>query len=239
MAVIFTFTGTVPPNAFSDGFSLEPGTYTIVEDASGSSCNWTLWDITQYPNGEPAASGTGNDTVTFTTDSTLLVGYIVEAQDLGGPFNLTLYSGYGPPGEEFYVYEMEQGMSFDGGYIPHFLELNWYFGDDPVTYHSIQKIRIHGLTKGRTYLQVSTNGMQTDYLEDYTEAQFIDLPRAPILLSEGFVPITNYTDSSNRGIAIQMKFEGRNTDILRPEPAHVLQVLVVQSSPPDTGARAH
>lgn len=138
-----------------------------------------------------------------------------------------------------YVYELEQGWSFDGGYIPHFLELNWYFGDNPVTYHTLQKIRIHGLSKGRTYLQVSTNGMQTDYLNDYSEPQYIDLPRSPTFVSSDFLPITNYADSANRGISIQMKFEGRNTNVLLPEPAHVLQVLVVQSSPPDTGARAN
>lgn len=136
-----------------------------------------------------------------------------------------------------YVYELEQGWSFDGGYIPHYLELNWYFGDNPVTYHTIQKIRIHGLSKGRTLLQVSTNGMQTDYLSDYSEPQYIDLPRTPTFVNPDFQPITNYTDVANRGISVQMKFEGRQENIQLPEPAHVLQVLVVQSSP--EGARAN
>ena len=39
-----------------------------------------------------------------------------------------------------------------------------------------------------------------------------------------FLPITNYTDQANRGISTQMKFEGRNVDITKPEPAHALQV---------------
>lgn len=138
-----------------------------------------------------------------------------------------------------FVYELEKGWSFDGYYIPHFVELNWYFGDDPVTYHSIQKVRIHGLSKGRTYLQVSTNGMQTDYSSDYTEPQYIDLPPEPTFVSEGFLPVTNYADLADRGIAIQLKFEGRNTDITLPEPPHVIQVLVVQSSPAGTGFRAN
>jgi hypothetical protein len=138
-----------------------------------------------------------------------------------------------------FVYELEKGWSFDGYYIPHFVELNWYFGDNPVTYHAIQKIRIHGLSCGRTKLQVSTNGMQTSYDDQYTEAQWIDLPRNADFVSATLEPVTNYTDSANRGLSVQMKFEGRNTDITLPEPAHVIQVLLVQSSPIDTGFRAN
>lgn len=137
------------------------------------------------------------------------------------------------------VYELEKGWTFDGYYISHFLELNWYFGDNPTVYHAIQKIRIHGLSQGRAKLQVSTNGMQTSYDDEYTEAQWIDLPRNPTLVSGTLDPTTNYTDSANRGISVQMKFEGRNTDITLPEPGHVIQVLIVQSSPPDTGFRAN
>lgn len=138
-----------------------------------------------------------------------------------------------------FVYELERGWSFDGYYIPHFVELNWYFGDNPVTYSGLQKIRVHGLSKGRTYLQVSTNGMQTDYLSDYSQPQYIDLPAHPTFVSSEFLPVTNYSDTANRGISIQMKFEGRNTDITKPEPAHVLQVLAIQSTPDSTGARAN
>lgn len=137
------------------------------------------------------------------------------------------------------VYELEKGWSFDGYYIPHYMELNWYFGEDPVTYRTIQKIRVHGLSKGRAYLQVRTNGMETDYEADYSSPQYLDLPKAATFISPEFSPVTNYADSANHGISIQMKFEGRNTDITLPEPPHVLQVLVVQSSPPGTGARAN
>lgn len=80
----------------------------------------------------------------------------------------------------YFVYEMEKGWSFDGNYIPHMLELNWLFGEDPFTYDQIQKIRIHGLVKGVVNLQVSMAGMQeapaTDYIPDYMDPQFIDLP---------------------------------------------------------------
>lgn len=133
------------------------------------------------------------------------------------------------------VYELEKGWSFDGFYIPHHMEMNWYFGDAPMNYHSINKLRIHGLSQGRTNLQVSSAGMQTQYDRDFTEPQVIDLPYNPTKISPELLSTTNYVDLSNRGISIQMKFEGRNTDINMPEPPHVIQVLVVQSSPAGTG----
>lgn len=140
------------------------------------------------------------------------------------------------------VYELERGWSFDGEYIPHFAELNWDFGDNPVTYKQNQKIRIHGLTRGRALLTVALNGMQTEYNYDdnYTEPQIVDLPYNVDHVMPEYKASTNYTDSSNYGLALQMKFEGRNqTQLLRPEPSHVLQVLVIQSSPEGTGRRAN
>ena len=142
-----------------------------------------------------------------------------------------------------YVYEMEKGWSFDGMYIPHFLELNWLFQEDPFTYKTVQKIRVHGLTKGNVGLQVSMSGMQgdivTDYIEDYMDPQIIDLPFTPIYVLEEFRSVTNYVDYSDRGIALQMKFEGSNVDVLRPEPSHVLQVLALQGTPEGNGKRAN
>lgn len=143
------------------------------------------------------------------------------------------------PPEGYLVYELDKGWTFDGAYIPHFLELNWYFGEDPIHYHTIQKIRVHGLSKGLTKLTLAMNGMQTDYEPDYTEPQILDLPRNPKLIAVDLFPETNYVDSANRGISLQMKFEGRNTDISLPEPQHALQVLVVQSSPQGTGFRSN
>ena len=138
-----------------------------------------------------------------------------------------------------FVYELEKGWAFDGYYIPHSLELNWYFGDNPTVYHAIQKIRVHGLSKGVAQLQITTNGMQTDYEADYSSPEYIDLPGTATYVTSDFRPVTNYIDTANRGLSIQMKFEGRNTNITLPEPSHVLQVLVVQSSPAGTGFTAN
>ena len=141
------------------------------------------------------------------------------------------------------AYELDRGWSFDGNYIPHFLELNWFFGEDPVTYKSVNKVRIHGLVKGTVNLEVSMSGMQgdvaTDYIPDYTDPEYLDFPFAPIHVSSEFLPATNYVDYSDRGLALLMKFEGRNTDITLPEPAHVIQVLALQSSPQGNGKTAN
>lgn len=137
------------------------------------------------------------------------------------------------------VFEMDKGWSFDGNYIPHFTELNWYFGDNPVDYTELHSVRIHGLTKGKALLQISTNGMQTDYQEDYSEPQHIDLPKHDAYVSPEYSSVTNYAEPLNRGISVQMKVEGRNAELSKPEPSHVLQVLVVQSSPQGNGNRSN
>lgn len=142
-----------------------------------------------------------------------------------------------PSGGRFKVYELDKGWSFDGAYIPHFLEMNWYFGDDPFTDKTIQKVRIHGLSKGLAQLQLSVAGMQHDYDGDFTEPQFINIPRNAAHISEEYIPVTNYVDSSNWGVSHQLRFEGSNTDLSKPEPSHVLQVLALQGSPQDNGKR--
>lgn len=140
------------------------------------------------------------------------------------------------------VYEVDKGWSFDGAYVPHHLELNWYFGDSPVDYGTIQKIRVHGLAKGRAGLTVATNSMTADFLdyeEFYTEPQIIDIPRNPATITEEYHPVTNYVDVANRGISVQMKFEGRPNEYIQPEPSHVIQALVLQATPAGTGARSN
>ena len=140
-------------------------------------------------------------------------------------------------------FELDKGWSFDGKYIPHYCELNWYFGDNPVDFRELSNVRIHGLSKGNVKLSVSTNGMETDadfYAEDYSEPQHIDLPRKQDwYISPDYTPVTNYEQPLNRGISVQMKFEGRNEDLDRPEPSHVIQVLVTQSSPIGNGNRSN
>lgn len=138
-----------------------------------------------------------------------------------------------------YVYEFEKNWSFDGRYIPHFLEINWWFGDSPVQMTGVQKMRIHGLSKGNTKLSVAVSTITEpvlSYDKDYSEPQFIDLPGREVGSTGVFMPVTNYTDLASRGLATQFKFEGRNQGMYEVEPPHVIQVLVIQGSPAGHGA---
>ena len=131
------------------------------------------------------------------------------------------------------VYEVDKGWGFDGMYIPHMAELNWSFADNPFDNRQVQKVRIHGLSKGLAKLQVSANTLESDSMDFepyYTEPQIVDLPQNPTLIKEDLYPTTNYVDSANRGVGLQLKFEGRNEDTSLPEPPHVLQVLMIQST---------
>mgnify|MGYP000889794000 CR=1 FL=1 len=70
--------------------------------------------------------------------------------------------------------------------------------------------------------------------------QYIDLPRKQDKhVTSKYVPVSNYEQPLNRGISVQMKFEGRNTNPDLPEPSHVLQVLVTESSPVGNGNRSN
>ncbi len=143
------------------------------------------------------------------------------------------------PTKSHLVYEMDAGWSFDGYYIPHLLELNWYFAEDFFTYKGVQKVRIHGLSKGRALLNVAVAGMQTEYDSDYNEPQTLDLPYHPSVITEDFNSVTNYAETGDRGLSLQLKFQGRNTDITKPEPPHVIQVLAMQTTPQGNGKRAN
>ena len=141
---------------------------------------------------------------------------------------------------EMPVYEFDTGWSFDGEYIPHHLELNWFFGDNPVDNTGLQKVRIHGLSKGKTLLSVAINSMEPDFMDYesyFTEPQHIDLPRTDAYVSDTYQPVTNDVDGAGRGISMQLRFEGRGGD--HPEPSHVIQALVLQATPDGTGARSN
>lgn len=204
------------------------------------------YTITQLTEPGGFANETYTPWVEFTEDSDLGLGYNnlsfvcyrYGCSGSFGPFALEIQVWIPdplPPG--YKVYELDKGWSFDGNYIPHFLEMNWYFGDDPFTDKTIQKVRIHGLAKGLAQLQLSVAGMQHEYDSDYTEPQLITLPRNAATISSEYMPTTNYVDSSNWGVSIQLKFEGSNTDLTKPEPSHVLQVLALQGSPQENGRR--
>lgn len=227
--------------------------YFLVYDASTEE---TIYYTQIYNFGDPVPkTGTVDLDVTIPFSSVIVVG-VSNASETITPNPLGGYGLYGTttitldsqPSSGIKrtapqkAYETDKGWSFDGNYIPHFVILNWYFADNPVIYKGFQKVRIHGLSKGRSFLQLSVNGIEDDYVNEadgFTTPQYIDIPKAATFVVEDFKPTTNYTDTSNRGLGVQFKFEGRNTNIALPEPAHVIQVLVLQSTPDSTGKRAN
>lgn len=128
-----------------------------------------------------------------------------------------------------FVYELDRGWSFDGYYIPFSADVSWYFGQMPVQFKGVQKVRVYGNSKGRALLKISTTGQSTDFKVRYNEGQIVDLPKVPELISTEFEQTTNIVNLANHGLSIRMRFEGRQEDVLKPEPSHVIQVLVIES----------
>lgn len=131
------------------------------------------------------------------------------------------------------VYEVDKGWGFDGAYIPHYAELNWNFFGDPVDNKQTQKLRVHGLSKGRASLAVSVSNIEADnmdYENEFTDKEIINIPRDPVNIKEELYPATNYADSANRGIGMKIKFDGVVENMTKPEPPHVLQVLITQTT---------
>lgn len=208
---------------------------TQFNDAPNTSNTWEPTPITMSLLGD----GTNNPEFSFligSSEGTYTYQILIEADVDTPPPTSGSFTRTSPQ----LAYELDKGWSFDGAYIPHFVILNWYFGDNPVIYKGFQKVRIHGLTKGRAFLQLSVNGIEDEYSDDgFTTPQYIDIPKAATYVVSDFKPSTNYTDTANRGLGVQFKFEGRNTNIALPEPSHVIQVLVLQGTPDSTGKRAN
>jgi hypothetical protein len=134
-----------------------------------------------------------------------------------------------------HVFGLEQGNSFDGKYIPHMFETNWFFGDAPIIYTGIQKLRLHGLSRGFTKMNVYAAGMMEDYSfgENVfsTTAESLNLPRTAGNIYNDLLPSTNICNLANRGLGVQLRFKGSNEDLTKPEPGHICQVMVVYSRP--------
>jgi hypothetical protein len=134
-----------------------------------------------------------------------------------------------------YVYALDAGDSFDGNYIPHYFTTNWYHTENPAQFQTLQAVRLHGLSKGKAGLKVQAAGAQNDMVFNGTALSTtttpINLPRTPANLVSEYQPVTNRADIAARGLAVQLKFSGSNTDLAVIEPSHVAQVLITYSTP--------
>lgn len=134
------------------------------------------------------------------------------------------------------VFALENGDSFNGTYITHYFDINWYFGQSPSTYMTLQGLRAFGLSRGLASLNVYAAGPQTDFYFQgnafSTSTVPLNFPRNnPIGIVEDLQPVTNRADIVARGLAIQVRIAGSNTDYTLIEPTHVVQVLTLYTTP--------
>jgi hypothetical protein len=134
------------------------------------------------------------------------------------------------------VFVLENGDSFNGYYISHFFDSNWYFGQAPSTYMTLQGLRAFGLSRGLASLNVYATGPQTDFYFSgnsfSTSTVPLNFPRNnPIGIVTDLQPVTNRCDIAARGLAIQVRIAGSNTDNNLIEPTHVVQVLTLYTTP--------
>lgn len=158
-----------------------------------------------------------------------------EVDDGGREYIFTSHYNEDAMSTSDYVYALECGDSFDGTYIPHHTTLNWYFADNPSQFQTLHSIRLHGLSLGVASINVQAAGAQNNLAFGTTALSTtptpINLPRNPTDIVSEFQPVTNRTDIAARGLAIQLKFSGSNTNFDIIEPSHVAQVLVTYSTP--------
>lgn len=140
------------------------------------------------------------------------------------------------PVETLEVFALENGDSFNGYYIPHSFDINWYFGQAPSTYMTLQGLRAFGLSRGLASLNVYATGPQTDFYFKgnvfSTSTVPLNFPRNnPIGIVTDLQPVTNRADIAARGLAVQIRISGSNTNYALIEPTHVVQVLTLYTTP--------
>lgn len=140
----------------------------------------------------------------------------------------------------FGVFELDSGSSFNGEYIDHEFETNWYYGPTPAQFMQVQAVRMHGLSYGQAELNLAIKGVQNDmhFNQDYysTSRVPLNLPKNAAALDYQMHDATVRADISGRGLAVQFKvFSSKdyadNPFGPTPEPAHVCQALTIYASP--------
>lgn len=137
-----------------------------------------------------------------------------------------------------YVYELNDGWSFDGKKIPLHFETNWFYGETPSQYMNLRKLRAEGLSRNYATVNIFARGIQPDNTNDLEYAEefgdhyeIIDLPRDPgPTVPADFVPRSNLVNVDARGLAYRLRFEGSG-DLDSPQPPHVFQILIMQADP--------
>lgn len=198
---------------FADGYVL---TLTLFGAELTPMCTiqryWLNSDFNQYCRVFATASG-------VTTDGRDRVFMSIEDRIDGG---LAEEAGY--------VYELDQGLSFDGGYIDSYFTMTNYFGDDAAKVKQWGLIHLHGQVAGVASLHMS-------HAVNYEDMDNPELPYEPVVLGANQAPPADELEPqyakarmTGRGFATSLRI--RHSSKL--EFPHILQLL---SYVDDTGSK--
>jgi hypothetical protein len=139
------------------------------------------------------------------------------------------------PVESNQVFALECGDGFDGNYIPHYITTNWYHKEVPNEFQTLHSMRLHGQSRGLASLKLQVAGAQNDYFynggEWSTSTVPINFPRSSDGILTNLHTTTNKADIAARGLGIQWKLSGSNTNLSLLEPYHVVQVSLMYFTP--------
>lgn len=129
------------------------------------------------------------------------------------------------------VVELDVGWGFAGKPVEFYFETNAAPASNPFLYSKISKIRLHGLSKGKTSLKVQSSGTNDGYVDDYNTAQeqHLSLPRNSALFKDDFTNTTDIKDLADRGLSFKIKISGREQVLT--EPPHVCQLITTLHKP--------
>lgn len=127
------------------------------------------------------------------------------------------------------VFELDTGWGFAGEWFPHFLELAPIFPTNGSNYGGIDRVRMHGQTKGMATLDVRIEGVEESYLHPYTlNTQDLSMPINSQPYSPEFYPSLTVVDHASRGLGLKMLISGTQPENLTDtEPSHICQVLLL------------
>lgn len=131
--------------------------------------------------------------------------------------------------ESNYVYELEQGWSFAGKFIPAYYDVNWYY-KNPYAEKTIRKVRIDGLSRGFGSGEMT---IAKDYSETYRKTTTpASLPQRQYAgLTPDYRPATCMVQEAYRGRNLSFRVADvvPNGDTIDdPIPSTIHQVMLLQ-----------
>lgn len=128
-----------------------------------------------------------------------------------------------------FVYELDKGWGFAGGYIPEYYTINWWHAN-PFANTILRKLRIDGLNYGVSSSQFVTSN---DYGTVFSSSPVdISLDNSSDALVQDYVPASKINSTAERGRSVAVKVSGKYldgvTDVNSPVPSDIHQIMLLQ-----------